>query len=791
MYLRCTILLVLILQAPAVLSQNVCNENTCYYNITSAIENASDGNTITVHGNHEEAVTVNKSITLTGNHSLLTAQSTYVLNITARNVTIANLSISNSGKGILVTNDSATLSNLNISTHGGDAHAIDVQRSNHTLIKNSAITTQNGSNNFGIYVRESSNATITNTTISTNGSNDNYAIFLQQNVRNVSITRNTLQTAGANGNDLALHLATQVGSITISENNISSLNGAFSIPIYLYDNVDDVVIQNNNITPAIGTQNSGIYMEQHLRDVLITGNRIYVRGNHSQGIVLDSAQEITITANNITLTENGSSITLMESVSETHSISIYNNYFYARTIINGSGNATLNTSLSVGENIIGGPSIGGNYYDNATSFSRTCTDSNEDGICDETLSIAGFIDYLPLATLPSNRCQTLRTNESTFTLNRSVQSAGTCFRLMGNSSTLECTQGSINHSLSLPEHGITIEGENVTIRNCTLYQKNSSNNAYNIYVTGNNARLENVTTNNSGNKNHGIAIAANYSSIVRSSVTAGSDFSHAILLNASSHSSVVNSSLHTKGGRESHVVASYNGAHNRIEGTRITSLAASFWNFGIYLFQGRNETIHNSSITTFSTGNFLQSKAYGVHVEKSNHTRVERVDVATSGTTTVNTGINIEESSNVSIEHARIRTNGTSDNYGVRAYRSTNVSIAHTTIATNGTLSSNIGIFLEEGVNNSILDNTSIATYGTGFNYGVLLYDNNNHNTLQNLTLLPGGSDGSNHGIYFETESRSNVVQSNTITTNTSESHGIYLFPSVNNTIRNNRVTAH
>ncbi len=59
-----------------------------------------------------------------------------------------------------------------------------------------------------------------------------------------------------------------------------------------------------------------------------------------------------------------------------------------------------NTTRQFGTNIIGGPSLGGNFwgYPNGTGFSQTCTDGNNDGICDATYTLkSNNIDYLPLA----------------------------------------------------------------------------------------------------------------------------------------------------------------------------------------------------------------------------------------------------------------------------------------------------------------------------------------------------------------------------------------------------------
>jgi PKD repeat protein len=57
----------------------------------------------------------------------------------------------------------------------------------------------------------------------------------------------------------------------------------------------------------------------------------------------------------------------------------------------------------MGSNIVGGPEVGGNYYDTpgSTGFSKTCADSDRDGYCDSNRELGGSdnpaVDTSPLA----------------------------------------------------------------------------------------------------------------------------------------------------------------------------------------------------------------------------------------------------------------------------------------------------------------------------------------------------------------------------------------------------------
>jgi len=91
------------------------------------------------------------------------------------------------------------------------------------------------------------------------------------------------------------------------------------------------------------------------------------------------------------------------------SVKIYNNYFSndINLRLRNDARAQLNTTKTAGENIIGGPYIGGNYWGSPTGdgFSQTHLDANGDGIAEEIyefevegVKIEDVIDYLPLVT---------------------------------------------------------------------------------------------------------------------------------------------------------------------------------------------------------------------------------------------------------------------------------------------------------------------------------------------------------------------------------------------------------
>lgn len=86
---------------------------------------------------------------------------------------------------------------------------------------------------------------------------------------------------------------------------------------------------------------------------------------------------------------------------------VYNNYFNNTLNVeanNGTSNA-YHKSKTKGENIVGGPYIGGNYWavPNGTGFSETATDTNGDGIADDRylFETSDYFDSLPLIAFRS------------------------------------------------------------------------------------------------------------------------------------------------------------------------------------------------------------------------------------------------------------------------------------------------------------------------------------------------------------------------------------------------------
>lgn len=124
-------------------------------------------------------------------------------------------------------------------------------------------------------------------------------------------------------------------------------------------------------------------------------------GANSSGIIVDNVVNSTINSNKIS--GNSIGINLNQSCNNTIYDNLFNNTNNVRISDTNFSNI-WNTTNSGGSNIIGGPSIGGNYWakPEGSGFSQTCNDTDKDGFCNSGFVIgANNTDYLPLNLDPS------------------------------------------------------------------------------------------------------------------------------------------------------------------------------------------------------------------------------------------------------------------------------------------------------------------------------------------------------------------------------------------------------
>ncbi|RNI15521.1 VPXXXP-CTERM sorting domain-containing protein [Methanohalophilus sp. RSK] len=160
---------------------------------------------------------------------------------------------------------------------------------------------------------------------------------------------------------------------------------------------DNVTISGFEITNAAGTSKAGIFLDA-VQHNTISDNKL---SNNNYAVFLNESSNNTLTRN-IVSNSSSSGIQLVDSGSNV----VYDNYFNNTINIQMSESAgnSWNIAKTSGPNIVGGPSVGGNYWahPDGTGHSETCTDASNDGFCDSSFYITGSdIDHLPLTASPA------------------------------------------------------------------------------------------------------------------------------------------------------------------------------------------------------------------------------------------------------------------------------------------------------------------------------------------------------------------------------------------------------
>jgi len=195
----------------------------------------------------------------------------------------------------------------------------------------------------------------------------------------------TLAGEGADAvNVTAADSGDHVFKVTADYVNISGFNvtGATGNDGIYLTGADHCNISDNN---ASNNKYHGIELRPSSNNTL-TGNT--ANSNYYDGIYLDSSSNNTLLNN--TASNNDYGIELYESSNNL----IYNNYFdNANNVYDDGSNQWNTTIITAGLNIIGGPSIGGNYWSD-----YKCDDPDGDGLGNTPYNITddGTFDYHPL-----------------------------------------------------------------------------------------------------------------------------------------------------------------------------------------------------------------------------------------------------------------------------------------------------------------------------------------------------------------------------------------------------------
>jgi len=367
------------------------------------------------------------------------------------------------------------------------------------------------------------------------------------------------------------------------------------------------------------------------------------------------------------------------------------------------------------------------------------------------------------------------TSPGIYTLNTSINSAGTCFNVTGADVIIDCNSFTINYASSATGHGVYSNSTNTTVKNCNINTSVPHTSTGGIYFK--NASNGTVFNNNitSIGVNWGISLGygTNNTNVSYNNITTKDGYGVIVDYNCSNNF-ISYSTIHATGSAaNSYGVLMQRGSNNNdifgnnitVDGTSANSIGIELWTRDIDGYPPLyNDSVFDNNVYSAQTGIDLYM--------------VDRCSAYNNNVTAVQTGIHLQAlSSNSSIHNNNITAASEGWYYGVYIdYSAGNLSVINNNILVTGDYST--GIYLEY---NRQTDNPS----------GAISHVNNNNITMEGL----GDSSGwGGYGIYFYRTTFFNV-SSNNINTSGLDSWAVYFAgsssdPSSNNTFNNNVLNA-
>ncbi len=796
--------------------------------MTNNTLNATTGKGLYVLSTSNLNFFTNNTVNVTGN-SGIAIQSDDGNNNTLANNTITTTGSSSYGIYLTASSQNWTIFNNSIKTSGTSGYGIYLAAST-VLFNNISSNTINTTTGFGygIYLNPGVNNTITNNTILTS-SNNAHGIYLSSTTQNNTIANNSVNTSGSGAygiySDNAGNRFNQILSNTINLTNVNSYgiylfpgsnntvanntiysSNSNSFAIYLASTAQNNTIANNSINTS-GISGHGVYLNgTGVRFNTFTSNTINVTGSLADAINITPGHNNTFTSNTIS---SESAITLDIASFAFNNTFYYNNFTKGSVYIRNSADTTntFNTSTGASPNV-----AQGNYYSDIATLD--IYDSNADTYGDtggnypysvnstsKWVGVGG--DWGPKFALAYGNqtittCRNLAQSNMNYTLSASFSySGGTCFNITAANVTLQGGNFFALGNDASKSVGVNITALSAIVQNLQIQgfdrgiQLNNS--------LANNATINNVSINVTRNVGVGIDfLLANFTMVNGTTINASATNTTGINSSTSHNNTVANSTINMVSASNiapAIYLASTSQNWTIINNTINTSGSAAQ---GIILGSGTmlnlvaNNTINVTGTTvagillvTSGTNVFFNNTIYAIKGIGMNITLASENNSITNSTinSSQGQGIYIDASRNNTIANS---TFNTTTGAAILFNSSVNFTwILNNTINTTGAAAQAI---VSISGNNDTIANNSIVTVGarasdinitaTGQNWSII------NNTLNTTGATSHGIELSAASVQFANISlnRINVTNTNSI--------GINLITSANNTIERNKIYA-
>ncbi len=696
----------------------------------------------------------------------------------------------------------------------------DSQSHNTTIEGNNiTITTpdQYYANNNGISISASGSGTrITNNRINISGNKTNTGIYIIGNqgfyglLENLTVQNNALLITGNNSKGISLW---DINGNILSYNTIT-LEGAINNTGLWIRNISNTIVEFTNIT-VTGSNSTGIFMNVSngttFNEILINETTTWINTPNTKNNI-----------SNMTYSTINGSIKIVPRMEfngtsmQKSQINVTGN----RAFLNSTALQFLNTSGIItlyGISLID-PKAQVDYADSgayADCPAGQCTDLSYTGTT-YVFNTTHFTSYRAAeGGIVITGCP-VTINEST-TLTQNLVSNTSCIKINNSNTVLDCNGYNITfNQKGGADFGINASNvTNIVIRNCTIIEANITGGSTGIYlqdVSNSTIAYNNVTVNGSF-----------------SSVSNGIQMSSSTGLFTSNNNTVANNTIQISDLTGSYgILINYQNENHKILGNRINvvngtpisivwyannlliagnqvRLAAGGASIGIGLANTNHSLFENNTVefgssgagyrgitidtgsnyNTVSANNFsstMEKSGPGAIVIQANHNYAVNNIINISGRDCEGIAVS---SSNNTITGNNIRVNCNLTAKGVYLSNAQNNTVAYNNISGTGpdtgiTSIQAQGIYTFAANYNNITQN-NITVNGTGSSFGFYVKSSSRNNLVTENIIAASGTGGGNLGIHIDS-SDNNTFDLNAILTSGTESYGILLASSKNNT---------